>query len=1350
MSWGSSKMADNRPASPRLTRPVSPRGPVRLASPRSASPRPASPRAATPRSASPRYTSPPLRPHAGSSVSTGIERAHTAWDTSTEARAKPPAPRWVGRCHAKWQEEPLLLTLYAGDKIPDLINQFEAAVAQPPVEQLHRTLHMAIWRTGVGDVDQGIDLSGEEKPPSPLKPSTFAPLVIPFKGIPRSKSPPNKKSVLDISGSLRTLDLLASRKPPPAEGEPVLIRRTETNVPPVPGSRFSVHDIVTGSVESTGIFTLQLKFSARRMMTTRTVALETPLVDHPPLWFAVRPNTAAPRQSQVWVLDPQQEVVAPDGISFWDKAASVMPLGKQAAGQVAALVSSGSLASTPFAQDEQLTVAAGEKVRVRVLTRDKYLNATSRFAYKRVLAYVHSGVEPLGPEVIEDTTAPGGSLYDIEKPEQNPDAEELLAKYKGNGVHEADFVRESAGQYVASARLRGERIIGGKGQSLKLTVVPAAAHAPTCECREVQQAVVDPRSVAAALEREKIKSHDEHVRRAQGEGTTGLAVGAEETWVWSPPACMPEGSAGCFEIIAKDRFENLCDNAEVTWDVTMVAEEAWEPPEAAVPPEKRGPEYVAPTPPQPLPNGETWLEPGDDAGYYNVRFRGQAGRYLLHIIDHDTGAHCAKSPFPILIVPPAGGSRSARPHGVGARSAVADEWAHFLLRPSEFMGCEGGPCDISRNLFDQLRVTIVRKVEDRPEPELVVGEGSAAALRKARSPTPSKSPTRNRPPQQLNSKMDSKSPSSGVTLAQPPDKKAAVELSDADPPPEWRRQPEPEIVFIEKHYGSGKKQRDGRKGGGPASDSTWTLPPPPVEPGAHLVRFRVKVAGDYLIHIAYGKDALDGSPFALNVVPALLSVDHCAITGLCEGTGQITAGREVSGAVLLRDRCGNPVIPGPQVIGIPITITVDPIGPTLDPCGIEEQGIPQKLELMDIATNLGGDLHVGATFSFSLKVAGWYRVTCSVANKQLPLPHGCYPLLVTPSNKPDPQMCRLEDPPESSVPLPAGHRLGVLAVVRDRLGNVCANGGHELKATFRSPPEPIQAATATPFAVGYLPTRGLALWDKRDGTYEVIFTPQSVGQATLTVAMADGGQVAQIGGGPLEFGVEPGMPSPPHCVATGQGMRSAKAGIPAEFYVEARDAAGNLAPDRPLELRITITPSSTQQQLSVQACGDGRHLVRYVVPISGIYKLAVLVGENGSVRPIDRRHIHHSPFTVPVHSGGGGGGGAGTPRGRAVSPGSPRGPTGRAGELSARDSSPGNLRVRSASPSPRGNRGDESPRGLARSSSSMRPASPRGRASSPVPTPGTASTRPPPTPTPTLGSPALAAVRAPTFGGKWD
>ena len=519
------------------------------------------------------------------------------------------------------------------------------------------------------------------------------------------------------------------------------------------------------------------------------------------------------------------------------------------------------------------------------------------------------------------------------------------------------------------------------------------------------------------------------------------------------------------------------------------------------------------------------------------------------------------------------------------------------------------------------------------------------------------------------------------------------------------RQSDPSIIFIETHYGDGRERK--RKKGTKGPSSQMEAEPPDVEPGAHMVRYRVKVAGDYKLHVAYGNTTLEGSPFDLTVVPALLSVEHCTISGLCEQTGMLTAGKEVTGMVLLNDRCGNPVIPGPQVLGVPVKVTIDPIGPTLDPCGIEEQGAPQKIELCEMAKDLGGDLHVGAAFSFRLKVAGWYRIVCTVANTQLPLPHGCFPLLVTPNAKPDPVMCRVEDAPEIDEILPAGTRMGVLAVVRDRLGNVCAHGGHELRATVRAPNTALQAAHSVPYARGFLPNRGLIVWDRRDGTYEAIYTPQALGATTLSFSMASGSEIIQLGGRPLQFEVEAGLPSPAFCVAKGNGIRNGHAGRPTEFVVEARDAAGNLT-DKRLELRIVLTPASSQQQLSVQAQGDGRHVVRYLVPVSGIYKLSIFVGENGSVRPVDRRHINQSPFTVPVHSGERAG--ASTARSMPQSPtndsarGRPSEPLSARGVMGERELSPGSGigRARSASPAPmpampRGHRGDASPRGGAAS-----------------------------------------------------
>ena len=107
------------------------------------------------------------------------------------------------------------------------------------------------------------------------------------------------------------------------------------------------------------------------------------------------------------MLAPQQELASPTGRSFWEQHASVMPEqnAKTAAGQVASLVSSGALASTPYGKELPLTIEAGEKVRIRVLTRDKFLNHTSRSAYKRVTVHLESAdANRLPPQHMPDPT----------------------------------------------------------------------------------------------------------------------------------------------------------------------------------------------------------------------------------------------------------------------------------------------------------------------------------------------------------------------------------------------------------------------------------------------------------------------------------------------------------------------------------------------------------------------------------------------------------------------------------------------------------------------------------------------------------------------------------------------------------------------------------------------------------------------------------------------------------------------------------------------------------------------------------------------------------------------------------
>ena len=171
------------------------------------------------------------------------------------------------------------------------------------------------------------------------------------------------------------------------------------------------------------------------------------------------------------------------------------------------MVSSGALASTVFATDEPLTVPAGEVVRVRVLTRDKFLNPSARQALDSVFASL-TLVKPTNPLVTPQAappTPPSSPGNPSGKAEANPLAETVQPVYKGDGIHEADFIRHHAGRYEAKATLRDEPVLGGKGFSLALHVIHDSVHPPSCTCKELQQSSVDPRALTAALEREHVR-----------------------------------------------------------------------------------------------------------------------------------------------------------------------------------------------------------------------------------------------------------------------------------------------------------------------------------------------------------------------------------------------------------------------------------------------------------------------------------------------------------------------------------------------------------------------------------------------------------------------------------------------------------------------------------------------------------------------------------------------------------------------------------------------------------------------------------------------------------------------------
>ena len=89
---------------------------------------------------------------------------------------------------------------------------------------------------------------------------------------------------------------------------------------------------------------------------------------------------------------------------------------------------------------------------------------------------------------------------------------------------------------------------------------------------------------------------------------------------------------------------------------------------------------------------------------------------------------------------------------------------------------------------------------------------------------------------------------------------------------------------------------------------------------------------------------------------------------------------------------------------------------------------------------------------------------------------------------------------------------------------------------------------------------------------------------------------------------------------------------PASFFVDARDEAGNITAKHHLPLSVTVSPAVNEQKIDIENCGNGRHKVTYMLPMSGKYFLSVMVGLGGSLKPVDRRHVRGSPFHIFIHT----------------------------------------------------------------------------------------------------------------------
>ena len=960
------------------------------------------------------------------------------------------------------------------------------------------------------------------------------------------------------------------------------VRRKRIPVPPIPGQCISIHEVELGNMEKAGYFIIQASVSARRHTNSQAQLLQMPLIEGPRLQFVVRPNIAVVGQCKIKLLRPPRD-------ANQQQPHQHQPSRERVDG------------------DMPLDVHAGDPINLQVLTRDRFCNATANQAATCVTAEI-ALLEPAGRTHLDEE-------------ETREQQQEVSARYMGDGIHNAEFVIKRAGRYAVKALVGGMAIAPDNGvRELTIRVYHASMLPASCKCIAMPQDAVDPRAIAAALDRERIK------RTRKASATDGdITFGADDLLSERTPACTPEHSIGLLKLTTYDSFGNLCDNGGSRFKATLRATTSW----------TESTESVATRP-----DGEAWIDDGD-AGVYAVRFRGLAGHYLLHV-NTEQGELCGGMPYPVLILPPVGGPATARPHGPGIRNAIAGQWSCFLLRPSEFVGCPPGPSDISRSLFEQLTIAILRRGESPPWPW--TGPPCSRALETTNETTLNLAVER----------LDHSSMPRGITLPRGGDRSGLVQMPVSMDEHIYAAQvlPPPGVLLpphgiIEKHYGSqlamvSRDIGDHQRSQGELANSS----PPQVEPGGHLVRMRVKASGLYDVYVRYGRLELDGSPFALQVAPSTISRSCCEVIGLAEGQGEVAAGEAISGAILLRDDCGNAIVAGLGAPKVCIRLRIDPTIPSLCPSGIEENGrLPasvvmdaEAVDLLRSATNksIGGQClpgRLGAQFTFTLRVAGWYQVVVQLLYGETTRSSVCcYPIMVRPQ-KPDPPMCRFIKMPDFDDQLPAGSRFHMLMLLRDSLGNACASGGHAVHCTVHSPGEPAHMARSIPFEPGHVPQRGLIVWDRRNGTYEVGFTPGPVGHHVLSLSVVEGKTMVLIGTKPFKYDVKPGIPDPDNCLARGEGTRLATSGVPSYLIVEARDSAGNLVSEHPLAVRVFVSPAGNHQRtVDVRSMKNGRYKVTYTVPASGIYMLSVLVGLDGKGR-LTQRHARGSPFHLTVQAG---------------------------------------------------------------------------------------------------------------------
>ena len=98
---------------------------------------------------------------------------------------------------------------------------------------------------------------------------------------------------------------------------------------------------------------------------------------------------------------------------------------------------------------------------------------------------------------------------------------------------------------------------------------------------------------------------------------------------------------------------------------------------------------------------------------------------------------------------------------------------------------------------------------------------------------------------------------------------------------------------------------------------------------------------------------------------------------------------------------------------------------------------------------------------------------------------------------------------------------------------------------------------------------------------------------------------------------------PSKSIALGRGVAHAVARSPAEFEVEARNAAERPSKQGGDQIKVKFSAPANTTVANIEELPEGRYKVEYTAPIAGTYQLTVTM--NGE-------HIVGSPFTVVVQT----------------------------------------------------------------------------------------------------------------------